>query len=233
MTAKISSDDLVFSSKDLARLFGCSDPTISRWISTGAIESLDVGAGTGKRHKMTPGAVLRFVRERSDCYDWRHITDERLKTEAERVDAVDPMVPVADLVKATSATAAELKALVAARTVAIVNRGSIGGPGRPVKFVRRSSIEPAKVALQEMRKRPDPITALHALLDAEDAAMGSQRARVPALVKSLGPLPAKRERCPRCNSPMVNGFADETSREQVWSCLACGEQAPLLAEASA
>jgi hypothetical protein len=223
-----------FSTARVSALFGYSTANpVMRWIETGRLEATsNGGSGKSARWSVAPAALLAFVRAHPNDYDWRRIGDPRLKDEARKVDERDPLVPVDELVKTSPATLPELAAMAKRGVFALVRRQSGGrGGGKVSYWVRKSAIGAAAAAIEEARRREDPLFALHSLLDAErptSAPLVATRvqpagaAEAQSRVTSVAAMPARR--CPKCGARMMRTWADELSNEAIDKCLSCGEE---------
>jgi hypothetical protein len=96
----------VFSTVQVATLFGLAPTSsyfvVQRWIVPGLLEARRVDPKPdqdprGIRYIVEPRAVLAFVRQHPDAYDWTKIADPLLKADAERVERRDPLVPLEEV----------------------------------------------------------------------------------------------------------------------------------------
>ncbi len=226
-----------FSVARLARMFGFSSLNpVQAWLGSGLLRASKTGEGKTVRHLVSPESVLAFVQSQPDAYDWRTISDERLKAYARRVEERDPLVPIGELAASTSASEPELRGLARKGVIPLVARGSGGrGGGKRSWWIRRSKMAGAAAAVSQARRVADPLSALHSLLDraervpAPTAAGAAAVATAPtSRLTSAAALPAIK--CPRCGSRMMRTFADELSEDTVDKCLSCGHELPVQAK---
>lgn len=81
----------------LRKLFGVSPNVVHRWLEAGAIEG--ARSGHGAASKGTPWVVSdaqleAFLKTQRWRYDWRKISDPRVRSRAEVYNRVDPWIPI-------------------------------------------------------------------------------------------------------------------------------------------
>lgn len=231
----------LFGGRDVGRLFGYSDEApVRRWVESGCLEATaeDYPGRAGPRWRISPEAVLRFVREHPDAYEWDRIADERLRAEAERVEKADPLVALDCLAHPAEATAAEVQAWARKGLLPVVRRKAADGGKGTRLLIRRSKIGPTAEAMRAHRRRTDPLAVLHGLIEApapksepargapiSPTRLGAQgRADVTVIPNAIS-VPGRRPQCERCSALMV--AVENHDRQAVWSCLSCGHENPV------
>lgn len=96
-TLGLPSSSWGWTSEALRRMFGVTPSVAYRWLSTGILKG--TRSGLGGYNKGTPWVVSDedldvFLRQERWRYDWRKITDPRIRSRAEVYDRVDPWITV-------------------------------------------------------------------------------------------------------------------------------------------
>jgi hypothetical protein len=238
----------VFSTVQVATLFGLAPTSsyfvVQRWIVPGLLEARRVDPKPdqdprGIRYIVEPRAVLAFVRQHPDAYDWTKIADPLLKADAERVERRDPLVPLEEVLPSLGATMAELAKLAKGGAFTLLARGG----GKRTYLIRRSQLDAIHAAIADLRRSSDPVFALHALLQSEKGVPSRGTVEIqpaPAVRPSVPPAvlpsapgqprpPYADRRCPRCKTQRTISQALDGYE---LACMNCGETEPIVDQAA-